>query len=250
LAALAQYDQIRSREIGEVQQFDDVERDRATAVLQSAKAEGREFLSAAEVYQLLSAYGIPVADWRVASSASEAVKAAAEIGFPVVVKADADAIVHKSDVGGVAVDLKDSDAVRAAVQEMGERLGTDGLRFFVQKYCPGGMEVIVGAKAEKGLGHLVMFGVGGIYVEVLQDVAFKLSPITTVEAREMLSSINGAPLLDGVRGGAGVDKEGIVEVIGRLSQLVTELPTIQEMDLNPIIAYTDRVSVVDARISV
>ena len=124
------------------------------------------------------------------------------------------------------------------------------LRFFVQEYCPGGMEVIVGAKSEEGLGHLVMFGVGGIYVEVLKDVAFKLSPVTTVEAREMLSSIKAAPLLDGVRGDAGVNQEGIIEVIGRLSQLVTELPMIQEMDLNPIIAYADRVSVVDARVSV
>jgi acyl-CoA synthetase (NDP forming) len=133
---------------------------------------------------------------------------------------------------------------------IGEKVRTAGLRVFVQEYCPGGMEIIVGAKAEEGLGHLVMFGIGGIYVEVLKDVAFKLSPVTTVEARGMLSSIKAAPLLDGVRGEAGVDKEGIIEVIGRLSQLVTELPVIQEIDLNPIIAYADRVSVVDARVSV
>lgn len=250
LVALIWYNEIRSREIGEVRQFDDVERDKAGEILQRAKGDGREFLSATEVYELLTAYGIPVADWRVANSAWEAVQAAAEIGFPVVVKADSESIVHKSDVGGVAVDLKDSDAVRSVAEEMGEKLGTEGLRFFVQEYCPGGMEVIVGAKAEEGLGHLVMFGAGGIYVEVLKDVAFKLSPVTTVEAREMLSSIKATPLLDGVRGDMGVDKEGIIEVIGRLSQLVTELPMIQEMDLNPIIAYADRVSVVDARVRV
>ena len=200
------------------------------------------------MYELLTAYGIPVADWRVAGSAREAVQAAAEIGFPVVVKADSESIVHKSDVGGVAVDLKDREAVRSVVEGMAEKLGDEGLRFFVQEYCPGGMEIIVGAKAEEGLGHLVMFGIGGIYVEVLKDVAFKLSPVTPVEAGEMLSSIKAAPLLDGVRGEAGVDKEGIIEVIGRLSQLVTELPMIQEMDLNPIIAYADCISVVDARI--
>ena len=250
LVALTRYSETRSREIGEARQFDDVERDRAGDILQRAKGAGREFLTATEVYELLTAYGIPVAEWRVANSAREAVQAAAEIGFPVVVKADSESIVHKSDVGGVAVDLKDRDAVRSVVDEMGEKLGTDGLRFFVQEYCPGGMEVIVGAKAEEGLGHLVMVGVGGIYVEVLKDVAFKLSPVTTVEAREMLSSIKAAPLLDGVRGDAGVDKAGIIEVIGRLSQLVTELPMIQEMDLNPIIAYADRISVVDARVSV
>jgi len=248
LVALTRYGEIRSREIGEVRQFDDVQRDRATDVLQKAKAEGREFLSAAEVYQLLSAYGIPVADWGVASSIEDAAEAAAQIGFPVVVKADSDSIVHKSDVGGVAVNLKDKDAVRSAAEVMGEKLGTEGLRFFVQKYCPGGMEIIVGAKAEGELGHLIMFGIGGIHVEQLEDVVFKLSPVTTVEAREMLTSIKAASLLDGVRGTAGVDKEGIVEVIGRLSQLVTDLPMIQEMDLNPIVAYEHGVYVVDARV--
>jgi acyl-CoA synthetase (NDP forming) len=186
----------------------------------------------------------------VTSSAGEAVEAAAQIGFPVVIKADSDAIVHKSDVGGVAVDLRDRDAVRSAAEVMGEKLGTEGLRFFVQKYCPGGMEIIVGAKAEGELGHLIMFGIGGIHVEQLEDVVFKLSPLTTVEAREMLTSIKAAPLLDGVRGAAGVDKEGIIEVIGRLSQLVTDLPTIQEMDLNPIVAYEHGVYVVDARVRV
>ncbi|NIP94424.1 MAG: acetate--CoA ligase family protein, partial [Akkermansiaceae bacterium] len=248
LVALSRYHQIRSREIGEVRQFDDVDRGRAAGILQGAREAGREFLTAAEAYDLLTAYGIPVAGWQVAGSAGEAVQAAAEIGFPVVVKADAESIVHKSDVGGVAVDLKDGDAVRSAVEAMARRLGSEGLRFFVQEYCPGGLEVIVGAKAEEGLGHLVMFGVGGIYVEVLKDVAFKLSPVTDVEARELLSSIKAAPLLDGVRGEQGVDKEGILDLIGRLSQLVTELPMIQEMDLNPIIAYADRVVVVDARV--
>jgi acyl-CoA synthetase (NDP forming) len=225
-----------------------VNKDRAQDILLKAREAGREILSAAEVYEILTAYGIPVAEWRMANDAAEAVKAAAELGFPVVVKADSESVVHKSDVGGVAVDLKDGDAVRLAVKEMSEKL--QDLRFFVQKYLPGGMEVIVGAKAEEGLGHLVMFGIGGIYVEILEDVIFKLSPVTTVEAREMLSSIKAAPLLEGARGEKGVDREGIIEVIQRLSQLVTELPTIQEIDLNPIIAYKDRVSVVDARVSV
>ncbi|OQY19201.1 MAG: CoA-binding protein [Anaerolineaceae bacterium 4572_32.2] len=250
LAALAQYHEARSREIGETKIYDDVGRDRAEEILQGVSEAGREILSAAEVYELLAAYGIPVADWRIANDAGEAVKAAAEIGFPVVVKADAETIVHKSDVGGVAVNLKDENAVRSAVEEMKKRLEIRDSRFFVQKYLPGGIEVIVGAKAEEGLGHVVMFGIGGIYVEVLKDVVFKLSPVTTVEAREMLSSIQTAPLLKGVRGEKGVDEEGIIEIIQRLSQLVSELPMIQEMDLNPVIAYEDRVFVVDARISV
>jgi acetyltransferase len=249
LVALARYHEIQSRETGEVQTFDDVNRDRAEDILLTARAAGRESLSAAEVYEILTAYGIPVAEWRTANDAGEAVRAAAEIGFPVVVKADSESVVHKSDVGGVAVDLKDGDAVRHAVDEMKKKLGRD-LRFFVQKYLPGGMEVIVGAKAEEGLGHVVMFGMGGIYVEILEDVVFKLSPVTTVEAREMLTSIKAASLLDGVRGQKGVDKDGIVEVVLRVSQLVAEQLSIQEIDLNPIIAYEDRVYIVDARICV
>ena len=260
LAALAQYQVIRSREIGAVQEYDDVDKAKAESILHQAQEAGRDFLSAGETYKILTAYGIPVADWRMANNADEAAQAAAEIGFPVVIKADAESIVHKSDVGGVAVDLKDADAVRAAVEGMKERLetlvpgaersGAGDLRFFVQKYLPRGLDVIVGAKAEEGPGHIIMFGMGGIHVEVLRDVVFKLTPVTTVEARDMLSSIQGAPLLDGVRGKKGVDKDGIIDVIQRISQLVTELPMIQEMDMNPVIAYEDRVSVVDARIGI
>jgi acyl-CoA synthetase (NDP forming) len=252
LAALTRYNQIRSftARIGEPKRFDDVDRGRAKEILQGTRDAGREILSAAEVYELLTAYGVPVADWRIADDADGAVEAAVEIGFPVVVKADAESIVHKSDVGGVAVDLKDSVAVRSAVAEIEKRFEAEDPKFFVQKYLPGGLEVIVGAKAEEGLGHLMMFGIGGIYVEVLKDVVFKLSPVTTVEAQEMLSSIQAAPLLKGVRGKKGVDEQRVVEIIQRLSQLVTELPMIQEMDLNPVIAYEDCVFVIDARISV
>ena len=250
LVALTQYNEIRSRVVGEVKTFDDVNRLKATEILSKAKEAGRGILSAADAYECLVTYGIPVADWRTAKDAEEAERAAVEIGFPVVIKADSESVVHKSDVGGVAVNLKDVDAVRTTVEAMAKTFEAKDLRFFVQKYLPGGMEVIAGTKAEQGLGHLVMFGVGGIYVEILEDVVFGLSPVTTVEAREMLSSIKAASLLDGVRGQKGVDKEGIVEIILRLSQLVTEQPVIQEIDLNPIIAYQDRVYAVDARISV
>ncbi len=248
LAALVRYNDIRSRDIGEVTIYDDVDKARAEAILE--KARGREILSAAEVYEILAAYKITVADWRMADNAQDAEKAAAEIGFPVVVKADAESIVHKSDMGGVAVNLADGDAVRSAAEEMEKRLNADDLKFFIQKYMPGGKEVIIGAKAEEGLGHLIMFGLGGIYVEVLKDVVFNLTPVTKYEAEEMLSSIKAAPLLKGVRGEKGVYEAGLVETLQRLSQLVTDLPAIQEMDLNPVIAYEDNVFVVDARIAI
>ena len=250
LAALVHYNQIRSRDLGEAKSFADVDKARAEGILRKAKEAGRQFLSAAETYEVLDAYGIPAAEWRVVDNAEEADRAAAEIGFPVVVKADSQTILHKSDMGAVALNLQDGGAVRSAVEDMGKRLKAEDLRFFVQKYLPGGRELIVGAKAEPGLGHLIMFGMGGIYVEVLEDVVFKLTPVTEIEAREMLSSIKMAPLLEGVRGEKGVDQDGLVEIIQRLSQLVTELPMIQELDLNPIIAYEDGAFVVDARILV
>lgn len=250
LTALTKYSEIRVRDIGQVRRFDDVDREKAEYVLRKVKEAGRELLSATDVYGILDAYGIPAADWRIAADAAEAVEAAAEIDFPVVVKADAETIVHKSDVAGVVVDLWDSDSVQAVVEEMEERLEVKDLKFLIQKYLSGGKEVIIGAKAEEGLGHLVMFGIGGIYVEIMKDVVFKLTPVTKVEAQEMISSLRAAPLLEGVRGEKGIHQEGIIELIQRVSQLVSDWPTIQELDLNPIIAYKDKVFVVDARISV
>jgi len=250
LTALTKYKEVRTREIGEAKIFDDMNREKAEVVLQKAKDSGREFLSATEVYEILDAYRIPIADWRIATNVAEATAAAAQINFPVVVKADSETIVHKSDVGGVAVDLWDSDSVRSVVEEMEERLEVEDLKFLIQKYLPGGKEVIIGAKVEEGLGHIVMFGMGGIYVEIMKDVSFKLTPVTAVEAQEMISSLQAAPLLKGIRGEKGIYDEGIIEIIQRLSQLVSECPTIEELDLNPVIAYENQIFVVDARISV
>ncbi|MGB5424862.1 MAG: acetate--CoA ligase family protein [Desulfobacterales bacterium] len=250
MAALVRYNTIRTRETGELKTFSDVDRQKGLSILSRAKQADRRNLSAEEVYGILDAYGIPTADWRVAANADEAVAAAEHIGFPVVVKADSAAVVHKSDMGAVAVNLADGDAVRAAVDRMQTTLAADDLRYFVQKFLPGGLEVILGAKAEEGLGHLIMFGLGGIHVEVLKDVVFNLTPVSTSEAREMLVSIKGAPLLNGVRGRKGVNRDRLEELILRLSQLVSDLPALKEMDLNPVMAFEDGVVVVDARISI
>ena len=250
MAALVRYHTIRTRETGELKTFSDVDRQRGLSILSTAKQAGRRNLSAEEVYETLDAYGIPTAAWRVAVNADEAVAAAESIGFPVVVKADSPAVVHKSDMGAVAVNLADGDAVRAALDRMQTTLAAEDLRFFVQKFLPGGLEVILGAKAEEGLGHLIMFGLGGIHVEVLKDVVFDLTPLSTAEAKEMLASIKGAPLLKGVRGRKGVNCDRLEEIILRLSQLVSDLPAIKEMDLNPVMAFEDRAVVVDARISI
>ena len=250
LAALTRYNEICSLEISEVVHFDDINLHLAQKIITNAKNKGQEMLSSSDVYELLSAYSIPVADWKMTDNAEKAVQAAIEIGFPVEVKAETRTIIHKSDVGGVAVDLKNTDAVKSTVEEMKKKFGSRKLKFFLQKYMPGGREVIVGAKAEKGLGHTVMFGLGGIYVELMKDVSFELTPITPREAKQMLSSIKAYPLLSGFRGEKGVALEKLTEIIQRISQLVTELPLIQEMDLNPIIAYENSAFVVDARIKI
>ena len=250
MAALVRYNTIRTREIGKLKTFSDVDRQKGLSILSKAKEAGLRNLSAEEVYKILDAYGIPTADWRVAANADEAVAAAESIGFPVVVKADSTAVVHKSDMGAVAVNLADGDAVRATVDRMQTTLAADDLRYFVQKFLPGGLEVIIGAKAEEDLGHLIMFGLGGIHVEVLKDVVFNLSPLSTAETKEMLAAIKGAPLLKGVRGHKGVNRDRLEEIILRLSQLVSDLPAIKEMDLNPAMAFEDGAVVVDARISI
>ncbi|MGB5893691.1 MAG: acetate--CoA ligase family protein [Ignavibacteriaceae bacterium] len=250
LAALTRFGEIKRRETGEVKNYNDINKSRAESILLAAKKSNREILTAEEVYDVLAAYGIPVADWKIAGNLKEAEKAADEIGFPIVIKADAESIIHKSDAGGVAINLKDGNEVRKAVEKMQKSFDDANLQFFVQKYMPGGRELIVGAKAEAGLGHLIMFGVGGIFVEVLNDVIFKIAPVTNVEVQDMLSSIKAAPLLNGIRGEKGVNKDGVIEIIQRTSQLITDFPMIQEMDLNPIIAYEDQVLAVDARIKI
>ena len=251
LGALARYGRLKRRDIGRPETLSGVDAAGAASVIERAGKAGRNVLSATDVYTILEAYGIPVAGWKVVDTSAAAVAAADAIGYPVVVKVDSETIDHKSDMGGVAVNLKDAAAVRSAVEGMTGRLGGSGKPgFLVQKFLPGGRELIVGASASRGLGHLVMFGLGGIYVEVLKDVSFRIAPVTRVEAREMLASIRTKALLDGLRGEKGIDKEKVVDLILRVSQLLTDHPTIREMDLNPILAYENAVYAVDGRIRI
>ncbi len=251
LGALVRYGQIQQRDIGQPQIFSGADPATAKAIIEQAQKAGQSVLSAFDVYRIFEAYGIKVAPWQVVGSADDAVAAADKIGYPVVVKVDCAAIDHKSDMGGVAINLKDAKAVRSSVEEMQQRLGEYGeLGFLVQKFMPGGRELIIGASAERELGHLVMFGLGGIYVEVLKDVVFKIVPVTRVEAEEMLAGIKTSALLDGVRGEDGIDKQAVIELIQRVSQLLGDLPMIQEMDLNPIMAFADQAFAVDGRIRI
>ncbi|WP_319408917.1 acetate--CoA ligase family protein [uncultured Desulfosarcina sp.] len=247
LSALVRYRNILDRPPGRVRTYSDVDTDSTKAVF--ASAVGRSMLAADQVYEILEAYGIDVPEWRMADDIDGTVAAAEAIGFPVVVKADAGSVVHKSDMGGVAVNLTDADAVKNAARKMKERIDAADLRFFVQQFVPGGREIILGAKAEPGVGHLIMFGLGGIFVDVIKDVVFNLTPVTDDEAREMVDGIRASALLDGVRGEKPVDKTALVDLIQRLSKLVTDFPQIKELDLNPVMAFEKGAVAVDARIA-
>ncbi len=247
LGALVRYRQILDRKPGRVRSFPDVDTEGAKTVFDTAR--GQQMLAADQVYQILEAYGIDVPQWQMADDVDGAAAAADAIGYPVVVKADAGSVVHKSDMGGVAVNLVDAEAVKAAVTTMRQSIDADDLRFFIQQYVPGGREVILGAKAEPGVGHLIMFGLGGIFVDVLKDVVFNLTPVTDAEAQGMLDGIRASALLDGVRGEKPVDKTALVDLIQRLSRLVTDFPQIRELDLNPVLAFEKGAVAVDARIA-
>ncbi len=247
LHSLVRYNAIRSAREGAVKQFTDIHREVVQATLLHAHAENREVLLAAEVYGILNAYKIPVAPWTVVKERSAVAEAAAGIGFPVVIKADSETIIHKSDVGGVAVNINNMQEAAAVAESMQKILGSD-IKFFIQKFLLKGRELIIGAKASEGAGHIIMFGLGGIFVEVMKDVAFAITPVSDTEAMEMIGALKAARLIEGFRGEKGINKLKTVEIIQRISMLVSDFPTIREMDLNPLFATGDEICVVDARI--
>ena len=247
LYAMVCYNKIQSATEGSVKTFMDVNKDAVHTILDKARSQRREVLSAAEVYGILEAYRVPVAPWKVAKDKDGVVAAASGIGFPVVIKVDSEKFIHKTDVGGVAVNIPDAREAAAVAEKMISTLGA-GIKFFVQKYLPKGRELIIGAKAAEGTGHIIMFGLGGIFVEVFRDVSFNISPVSDAEALEMISSIKAAPLIHGFRGEKGINMGKAVEIIQRISMLGTDFPGIKELDLNPLFATGDEICVVDARI--
>ncbi len=250
LASMWRYRQWLETPVAEPTRFE-VEEARARAILEGALAEGRNRLKEHEALDLLDAYGIPVVRHRMATTHAEARSAAEECGYPVVLKAVAAGLIHKSDVGAVRVDIRGPEELDAAFGDMVRRMGEADLDLegiLVEKFVSGGRETIIGMTTDPSVGPILMFGVGGIYVEALKDVAFRLAPVNEHDAREMLDSIRGARLLQEYRGGA-VDREALVEAIQRVSQLVCDHPEIAEMDINPFSAFADGGLAVDARFS-
>ena len=175
-----------------------------------------------------------------------------QVGFPVAVKGVAERLVHKSEAGAVRLDLRDVGEVEKACRAMRESLGDPRLRFQVQAMVRGGRETILGIARDPKLGPMLMFGLGGIFVEVMKDVVFRILPVTDVEAREMVRGIRGHPLLAGARGGPPADEEFLVEALLRLGQMAADHPAIEQVDINPLLAGPDRASsfVVDARVRI
>lgn len=197
-------------------------------------------------------YGIPVAPWAVADDPDGAAEAADGLGYPVVLKALSAHVVHKSDVGGVALGLMGPAAVRQEAAAMRARVlrqipeATD-LRFLVQRMVEGSVEVILGGRQDPAFGPVVMFGMGGIFVEIFEDVTFRVAPLTRTDAEEMIAEVRGKALLDGARGRLPVDREALVEAILAFSRLLIENPTIAEIEINPLLALPEGVVAVDAR---
>ena len=240
--AMSQYRGVTERTDPVYEKYD-VDLQSAKRVIDGAKDDGRYAIGDSEAWDILKAYGLKIPTSNLAKTADEAVELAAEIGYPVVMKIASPDILHKTDVGGVKVGLESADQVRDAFDLMiyrTERYLPEAEIWGcqVQEMAPpGGLEVLIGMNRDPQFGPLVTFGLGGIYVEALKDVTFRVAPFTKLDAEAMLSEIRSKALLEGVRGKPAVDKKAIVDVLLRMGQLVQDFPEIAEFDINPLIVY-------------
>jgi len=222
-------------------------------IFDKVKKEKRKFLLEPEAKTVCIKCGIPVTKFKVSKNEAEAVKFAEEIGYPAVLKIVSPDIIHKSDVGGVIVGLKNAQEVRNAYKQIlknvkKHKADAKIVGILVQEMAPSSTEVIVGAIKDPQFGPALMFGLGGIFVEVLKDVTFRVAPITVDEAREMITEVKAYPLLKGYRNQPPADIEAIVQILLNTSRLVMEHQEIKELDLNPIMVYEKGAKTVDARI--
>jgi acetyl-CoA synthetase (ADP-forming) len=222
-------------------------------VFAQARKEGRSYLLEPEAKMVCMEYGIPVTRFKVALSQDEAGKFADQIGYPVVLKIVSPDVLHKSDVGGVVLDLKSAPDVENAYEKIianvkKHKPDAKIVGVLVQEMAPSSTEIIVGATKDPQFGPALMFGLGGIFVEVLKDVTFRIAPITESDAREMITEVKAYPILKGYRGQPAADVDAIVEILMNTSRLVMDHQEIKELDLNPIMVYEKGAKTVDARI--
>lgn len=232
----------------------------AKKIFDAARSENRNYVLENEAKDIMKSYGIPIPPYETATTVEEAVTKSKRIGFPVVLKILSKDILHKSDAGGVKVNIKDEAAVRSAFEEImanSRRFGTEkGIQIdlsrgvLISKFADMGTEVIVGVTRDPQFGHALMFGLGGIFVEVLKDVTFRLIPLTEADAREMIMEIKAAKILGGIRGQPPRDTDALVKIMLDVSKMIQENPEIRELDCNPVFLYErgKGATVVDARI--
>jgi len=231
------------RPYGEIPVLEGVDRDRAQAVVDQALAVSDDsWLAPAPTRELLLAYGVPLVPERLAETTGEAVVAAAELGFPAVVKTAAPG-AHKTETGGIALDLVGEAAVREAVERI-------GLPVVVQPLVPGGAELLAGVVQDPVFGPLVAFGPGGVFAELIGEAAFRIAPLTDLDAEELVTEGKAGRLVAGFRGAPAASAQALTDLVHRLARLGEEVPAVAELDLNPVIALPERCVAVDARIRI
>jgi acetyl coenzyme A synthetase (ADP forming)-like protein len=253
IALAAKHGRWRSRPTGQVRDLVGVHPPEVAAIISAQLADGGGWMPPGRVAELLRAYEIPSVETRVVPGVEEAVRAAADVGWPVALKASASGLVHKKDAGGVALNLEDADEVRAAAREIEAAVGRQGHvldALVVQPMSPSGVELIVGVVNDPSFGPVLACGAGGTTAELIKDIAVRITPVTDLDAREMLRSLRTFPLLDGYHGAPACDTDAVEDVISRVSAMVEEHPELVELDLNPLIVRPQGVTVVDARVRV
>jgi len=256
IAALKEYAAIKNSVNDKPEQYQGIDRNAALGIIEKARSEGRDALTEIEAKKVFEIYGLPVTKTKLATNEEEAVRMASEIGYPVVMKIVSPDILHKSDAGGVKVDVKDESGVRQAFNEIMKnanayKADANIMGIVIQEMAPWGTEVILGSVNDATFGPTMMFGLGGIFVEVLKDVTFKVAPLSKNQALSMMNEINAAPILMGVRGEKPRDREVLADTICRYANLIFDLrDEISESDANPVLVYEEGqgLKVVDARI--
>jgi acyl-CoA synthetase (NDP forming) len=225
----------------------------ANKIITNALKNGRTVLTEVESKQLVASAGIPVVETKLAKTKAEAIEISKSMGFPVVLKIVSPDIIHKSDIGGVRLNLTNATQVgkayteiMAAAKKANKKADIHGVS--VQKMAKPGVEVIMGMSKDAQFGPVLMFGLGGVFVEVLKDVAFRIVPLTRRDASQMIREIKGYPILEGYRGQEPANVTALEDLLLKLSEFVDKTPQIKELDLNPIFAYKDRAVAVDARV--
>lgn len=250
LAHALRYARWRARPASEPVRFDDIDEERIREIVKSERECGGGWIGAEDVSELLNAAGIPAAQSRVAESLDAAREMAASIGYPVVLKAIGPDILHKTEMGGVILNIKDDQSLKSAYGDLVRRLGDQMSAVLVQQRVSKGTEILIGATLDETFGHTVAYGLGGTLVDLIQDVGLRLAPLTKGDIADMLDEVRGTKLLRGYRGAPPADEAKVQEILARLSALLDICPEIEEVDFNPVIVLEHGAIVVDARVRV